>query len=393
MKYLFRRDTYFATIAVFIFMGLIALLPLNLGVFNPFKEALQDFDFNDVAYVSALNKESDTTLDNRIVIVNIGHLDRMGIADILEIVNAGKPKVIGVDVMFNGEKDPMSDGYLLNQFKTIPNLVLASRVDWSNKKNLIQQGVFKDGNINLGYVNFVGTEKGTIREFSPVEKENNKMHLSFAAAIVKIADSVAYQELLKRKKTVENIHYTRSPQKYLPIDGQQLLEGSVADHVFRDKIVLLGYISNSPYDIEDKYLTPMNEKFAGKTFPDMNGVMIHANIITMIMDGSYIKKVPSWITWTLAIILTWLHISLFIDYYIDNHIWFHLVAKIAQFVSAIFFVYLGLFLFNRFNVKLDMSVTVLAIILAIDVLYFYEAFTQWMHKKFNYKTIFHTNSH
>src|SRR5690606_39716695 len=115
--------------------------------------------------------------------------------------------------------------------------------------------------------------------------------------------------------------------------------------------------------------------------PDMNGVMIHANIITMILDGSYVKKVPSWITWTLAIILTWLHISLFIDYYIDNHIWFHLVAKIAQLVSAIFFVYLGLFLFNRFTVKLDMSVTVLAIILAIDVLYFYEAFTQWMHKK------------
>ena len=82
-------------------MGLIALLPLNLGVFNPFKEALKDFDFNDVAYVSALNKDKDTTLDNRIVIVNIGHLDRMGIAHLLEMVNAGKPKVIGVVFMFN----------------------------------------------------------------------------------------------------------------------------------------------------------------------------------------------------------------------------------------------------------------------------------------------------
>jgi len=393
MKYLFRRDTFFATIAVFIFMGLIALLPLNLGVFNPFKEALKDFDFNDVAYASSLNKDKDTALDNRIVIVNIGHLNRMQIADVLETVNAGNPKVIAVDIMFDGEKDPMSDGYLLQQLKTIPNLVLAARIDWSPKNDFLQQGVFKDQNINLGYVNFVGTEKGTIREFSPVENENGQHHLSFAASIVKIADSAAYQRLIKRKKTVENIHYTRSPNRYLPIDGEQLLAGSVADNVFNNKIVLLGYISNSPYDIEDKYLTPMNEKFAGKTLPDMNGVMIHANIITMILDGSYVKKVPSWITWTLAIILTWLHISLFIDYYIDNHIWFHLVAKIAQLVSAIFFVYLGLFLFNRFTVKLDMSVTVLAIILAIDVLYFYEAFTQWMHKKFNYKTIFHTNSH
>jgi hypothetical protein len=36
---------------------------------------------------------------------------------------------------------------------------------------------------------------------------------------------------------------------------------------------------------------------------------------------------------------------------------------------------------------MKMSVTV--IILAIDVIYFYEAFAVWMREKFGFKTIFH----
>ncbi len=391
MKYLFRRDTFFATFAVFISMGMLALLPLNLSVLNPFRVALEDFDFNDMAY-SELKKNQETPVDDRIAIVNIGYSDRLTLSRILEVVSADSPKVIGLDVMFDNDKDSLSDAFLFEQLKATPNLVLASKIDWSNDQ-ILKESVFKDTSIKLGFVNFVGTQKGTIRYFSPIEKENNHVHLSFASAITQKADPHAYQKLLDRKKTIETINYTRHQHKYALIDGAQLLEGLVVDNIFKNKIVLLGYVSTSPFDIEDKYLTPMNEKFAGKTFPDMNGVMIHANIISMILDGSYIKKIPSWITWSLAIILTWLHISLFIRYYIDEHIWFHLVAKIAQLISAIFFVYLGLFLFNRFNVKLDMSITVVAIILAIDVLYFYEALALWLHKKFNYQTIFHTNSH
>lgn len=392
MKYLFRRDTFFASIAVFVSMGLLALLPFNLSVLNPFRVALEDFDFNDMAY-SELKKNQETKQDDRMVIVNIGYLDRLALTRILQIVSNEEPKVIGLDVMFDNEKDSLSDAFLFEQLKTTPNLVLATKLDWNDSKHPLKQSVFKDTSLTLGFVNFVGAEKGTIRYFSPLEKENNNIHMSFASAITQQAYPQAYQKLIDRNKAIETINYTRHEHKYPLVDGTQLLEGAVVEGIFKDKIVLLGYVSSSPFDIEDKYLTPMNEKFAGKTFPDMNGVMIHANIISMILDGSYIKKIPSWITWSLALILTWLHISLFIRYYIDQHIWFHLVAKIAQLISAIFFVYLGLFLFNRYNVKLDMSITVVAIILAIDVLYFYEALAQWLHKKFNYQTIFHTNSH
>jgi CHASE2 domain-containing sensor protein len=132
----------------------------------------------------------------------------------------------------------------------------------------------------------------------------------------------------------------------------------------------------------------MNEKVAGKSLPDMNGIVVQANIISMVLDGNYIKKTPKWVAWVIAILIGWLHMSLFIRYYLESHIWFHLVAKLAQVFSAIFFAYLGMIIFDKFEIKLDMKYTLYVIVLAVDVIYFYEAFVTWMHKKYNYRTIF-----
>jgi CBS domain containing-hemolysin-like protein len=108
----------------------------------------------------------------------------------------------------------------------------------------------------------------------------------------------------------------------------------------------------------------------------------------MVLEGNYINKPPKWVAWLAAIVIGWIHMSLFIRYYLENHIWFHLVAKLAQVFSVIFFAYLGIFIFDKFDLKLEMKYTLYVIALAVDVIYFYEALVTWMHKKFNYQTIF-----
>jgi len=113
----------------------------------------------------------------------------------------------------------------------------------------------------------------------------------------------------------------------------------------------------------------------------------------MILDNKYVKKLPLWVTIVVAVLIGWLHMSFFIRYYLENHIWFHLVAKFAQLLSAIFFVYVGMYLFQRFRIRVDMSLTLVVIVLAVDIIYFYEAFAVWMHKKFEYKTVFHQKHH
>jgi CHASE2 domain-containing sensor protein len=192
---------------------------------------------------------------------------------------------------------------------------------------------------------------------------------------------------------VEVINYARKVKQYLVISGEDLLMGNVDESALKGKIVLLGYISTDEFDIEDMVFTPMNEKFAGKSTPDMNGIIVHANIISMILDRNYIKKLPLWFTILAAVVIGWLHMSFFVRYYLENHIWFHLVAKIAQIASAIFFVWLGMMLFDRYRVKLNMSLTVVVIVLAVDIIYFYEAFAVWMHKRFKFRTVFHQHHH
>ncbi len=71
------------------------------------------------------------------------------------------------------------------------------------------------------------------------------------------------------------------------------MSDGVDSSALNGKIVLFAYATPfNPMDIEDKKFTPMNEKYAGKSIPDMNGIIVHANIISMVMEDNFIKKVP-----------------------------------------------------------------------------------------------------
>ena len=139
-KYLYERDTVFATISVFIVIGLLALLPLNTGLLNPVKKAFADFDFNDLAYAK-VGKKTDS-IDRRIVIVNIGLADRALIAGMVEKVASQNPKAIGLDAYFDAERDPEADSLLRKILHSTPRLVMASRLRWE-KDSLIE---------NKGYI-------------------------------------------------------------------------------------------------------------------------------------------------------------------------------------------------------------------------------------------------
>ena len=397
-KYLYERDTMFATVAVFVFLILLGMIPINFYVLNPMKLALKDFDFNDIAYAKA-HKDEGIAIDRRIVIVNIGHLDRAELGFLIEKVNEYNPKVIGLDTYFEGPKElePQKDSILKEAFRKTKNLVAVSVADTFDHHIKIRENYFDDVLQKRGYANLVGEDVGTIRYYAPFEEVDGQKYPQITTAIVKEFNHAAYEKLEKRHKEVETINYTRSvneeKKKYQVLDPDQLYNDGVDSNMLRDKIVLLGYYSEDPYDIEDKKFTPMNHKFYGKQHPDMFGIVVQANIISMVLDGNYIKKMPKWVAWVFAILIGWLHMSLYIRYYLESHIWFHLVAKLTQVFSVIFFAYLGMIIYDKFSVRLDMKYTLYVIALAVDVIYFYEAFATWMHRKFKYQTIFSHHHH
>jgi len=391
-KYLYERDTLFATVAVFVFLIVLGMIPINFYVLNPMKTALKDFDFNDIAY-SKLEKGKYDSVDRRIVIVNTEHLDRAEIGFLIEKINTYEPKVIGLDIYFSSpkEEEPQKDSILREAFRKTKNLVAVSVGRWDKDSFNIVPNAFDDVLPKRGYANLIGEEIGTIREYSPFEKVNHQKYPQISSAVVKEFDPVAYRKLEKRHKHQEIINYTKRVEKYQVLSAEQVMTDNFDTNgkvKIKNRIVLLGYVNDNPNDVEDKKFTPLNSQVAGKAIPDMNGIFVQANIITMVLDGEYIQKMPKWVAWLVAIIIGWIHMSLYIRYYLENHIWFHLVAKLTQVFSVILFAYLGMIIFDKFEVKLEMKYTLYVIALAVDVIYFYEAFVTWLHRKYNYQTIF-----
>lgn len=394
-KYLYERDTIFATIWVFLFIVILGSIPLNLGVINPIKLGLKDFDSNDMSY-SKLGKAQNTPIDTRIVIINIGQADREGLAMMIDKAGSMKPKVMALDVLFYGPRDPYKDSLLSEVFKRNKNLIAAKQLVLSGKNGdtISSAGDYITTASQYAYVNFFNDSLSTTRYYEPfLEDYAKKSYPSFSSAIVKAYKPEAFEKLEKKGHHKILINYTRHVNQYIIYNYEDLLTGGLDDSALAGKIVLFGYLNNDRNDISDKKFTPMNERFAGKSVPDMNGIVVHANIISMALDNNYIKKLPSWANLLIAIFVCWLHMSFFVRYYLESHIWFHLVAKIAQVASAIFFVWLGIYLFDRYRLKVDLKMSLLVIVMAVDVIYFYEAWAVWMHKKFNYKTVFKPHHH
>lgn len=391
-KYLFKRDTILATVMVFVVMGLLALVPINVHVLDPIKMALQDFDYNDLAY-SQFNKNSHSSVDTGIVILNIGNAGRSEIGAMIKKASAEKPLTVGVDVLFNAAKNSGTDDTLQQLFTGSGKIVLAYQLE-INETVAEPQGFLFDKSTQKGFANFVGEEGGCIRYFAPQIKNKNEKFSSFAAAIMQVAYPGKYKILQERNDKTAQINYTRTADKFNVINGKDYLLDSANSASLKDKIVLLGFVSADENNVEDKHFTPFNKKSSGKTLPDMQGIFIHANIISMIKEEAYISKSPVWINWLMAFVLCWLSMGLYIRYFVDRHLWFHLVAKLAQLLSAIGFVYIGLLFYYKWDFKMNLTPTLVAIILAVDVLYFYEAITAWMHKRFGYHSLFiHAHPH
>ncbi len=385
MKYFFKRDTIFATISVFLVMGLLTLIPINLHVLDPLKLALTDISFNDLSF-SELKTHRNNAMDDKIVIVNIGNASRTEIATVINKVNEAQPKSIGLDILFLEAKEGPGDSALFAAIKKAPGIVLANKLEFDNKKGR-QDNYFQASSRHGGFVNFVGEKQGVIRYFSPFEEWKDSVNSSFAVAVVQVSDELKFKALQKRSHDLEFINYSRQADQYFTVEYNDLLTGKASPAAFNNKIVLIGFVDSNPANIEDKHFTPLNDKFVGKSIPDMNGVVIQANIISMILDNNYIKKTPGWLNWFFAILTTWIFMAYAFEYYLEKHMWLHLVLKSIQLIITVVFIYLGILFSKHLDVYVSLSAALAGIILSVDVLYFYAGFAIWANKKFKFETL------
>src|SRR5688500_11797259 len=65
---------------------------------DPIGQALKDFELTDHVFS---NLRPEPSVDDRVVLVNIGRLSRAAIAEQIRIISEYKPKIIGIDGFFN----------------------------------------------------------------------------------------------------------------------------------------------------------------------------------------------------------------------------------------------------------------------------------------------------
>jgi CHASE2 domain-containing sensor protein len=406
----FWFDCFLATMLVFLFMwGIFKLSQLNIfNAFDAVGKALADVELTD--YVFSQLRE-DPLADENIVVVNIGNLSRREVAQQIQIISKHQPKVIGIDSFFDCAtglrdtvncpqlKDTLGNLMLSNAIKEAGNVVLVTKLFQSD--SLINAGLnnyvdslersdeaFRDYALGEGFAT-LDTEAAfqddvkTCRSFFPAMKYQGKDHYAFSVRMAMAFDSLKVRKLLERGNYSEVINYrgnivdifhsTNYPQMFYTLDVGDVMTENFVPEMIKDKIVIFGYLGSEIGDPSwsDKFYTPLNNKMAGKANPDMFGVVVHANIVSMILNEDYVEQMAEWQEVLMAFLICILNVALFSLINQRLPLWYDGITKSLQLMQLVLYSFLMVIIFSKFNFKLNVTLTLAAVALVGDVFEIY----------------------
>ena len=385
----FWLDTIGGTLFIFFIIGFLLNMLDRLNFLDPIGDALEDMEFTDIVF-SRVREHPGA--DTNIVIINVGHLSRDGIAEEINIINSFEPKVIGLDFFLRSSKSPYGDSLLADALSKVKNLVMVSRLDYFNERTnsfdtLETSHPMFTKHSTTGFANLITEAENqdrfkTCRSFSATEQHADGKPLNaFSVKIAKLYDPDATARFLARQNENEVINYRGNiwsesgefANVFPSIDVEDVFKRNFEPEMIRGKIVLFGYTGASFGDPswEDRFYTPLNANYAGKTNPDMFGVVVHANILSMILNGEYINKMSTTASIIWGIILCYLNVVWFSYIYHRFPKWYDGLTKFIQVVEVFLIFAVIIIVFYLFNYQLNLTLGIAAVLLAGDSLEFY----------------------
>lgn len=364
--------------------------------------ALEDFHWEDFVF----KLRPDKGREERITLINISEGTRLDIARQIEVINSYHPRVIGLDVLFNcpgGIKDSVNCPFGID---TLANRALRTAIVNSNKV-VMSSRVWESKSVsedeyenydslelsdpefsrfaNHGFSNFVTDNVDTFsviqcRSFYPSIMIKGKRVNSFAVEVVMKYDSLKANKFLARRsiREVERfkeelINYRGNVGSYYysvfgrviskayyfdVIDYEELLTGNFHHELIKDRIILLGYLGERYLDdpaYENRFYTPLNPTLAGRSLPDMLGLVIHANIISMILNDDGINQLSPFWDFTVMLIVISLNIIFFTYLLQKNSVWYDSLGFLIPVLQIIVISWLRIELLASFNFRLDLE--------------------------------------
>jgi CHASE2 domain-containing sensor protein len=399
----FWLDCLITTAFTFVILAIIyGITQLHIfNAFDPLGKALNDMELTDIAF-SQLRE--DPPIDTNIVIVNIGYLSRGEIGRQIKTLSQFKPKVIALDIIFScpAGYDPIN---CPQAYDTLNNIIFGSAVQEVGSSMVVAEKLWqskalvnKYGDIALydsiehtdlelrqgAHEGFVNLETDAehqedlkvCRTYNPALLVNNALELAFSTKIAMLYDSVKTKNYLARDKYSEIINYRGNivdwhgassfPGRYMVLDWDQALDpNQFIPSAIAGKIIIMGFLGADLRDTswDDKFITPLNKNYAGKTRPDMYGVVVHANAVSMILNEDYIGKLDRWQEYVIAFIVCFLNVALFSLINRRIPLWFDGLSMLVQLSQIVLFSFLMIYFFYLFNFKLNLTLSLAVIAL------------------------------
>jgi hypothetical protein len=377
------------TLLTFLLMIGVTSIPLNFEFLNPIQSMFSDFDSTDIVF-SRIRKTP--IADERIVLVNIGNLGRSEVAQIIQTINRFEPKVIGIDAFFRKPRDPVEDSTFAQALSEVKNLVLVSELySYNDKKE--RYDTLKISNemfvqyAKTGFANLTTMGSGnqqefnTSRSFMPKAKiqdektAKTRLEYAFGVKVAELYNPSKAKKFLARDQVTEFINFRgnvvpsgpNSEIVFTAINYDQILgdELGFEPEVIKGNIIIMGFMGEKNYiekSYVDKFYTPLNENYVGKSTLDMFGVVVHANIVSMILNEEYIDELNPYLELLLAVVVCFFCASLFSYFFRHIGFWFDSVTLLAQFVFLIILFGVNVYAFLLYNLKININIALLCVV-------------------------------
>lgn len=273
-------------VLAFIVLGLMAFFTFNLSFLNPIKKVVQDFSMTDF-YYQVLMQADHYKESSLITIVDMTELtDRGDVAMALEAIEACGPKVVGVDIIFDGLKeDTVADEMLKDLAATYDNIVWSVKLcdyvdDQSGYSASLRSFFAEETKCKEAVTNMQRSlYSGLKRVFVTGWKLEGELLPSFAGML---ANSYAEKTVIETRDSEIKINFTPTTFTVIPWD-------SVICHpeLLANRIVLFGAM----HENADMHYTPLGQ---------IAGIELLAYAVQTILRENEVYEVEGTLFWTIS---------------------------------------------------------------------------------------------
>ena len=288
IKFLIHLDHLLITLLACLIMLVLGAFTFKTSLMSPVAKALKNLSVTDI-FFNIENSTMPADTCDIITIVDMTELTQRGdIGKLLSEIGDMNPLCIGVDLIFQGEKEDVEGNIILEEaISSICDKAVFSEklTSYDNKGNeftsTVKSYFCEVIPTENAYTNITDNmEKSTIRELTISERMNGEIIKSFAA---KIAEKVGADINNSNKNIIINY----KPTKFNVISYKEI---AAKRELIDGHIVLVGTMTEET----DMHLSPL-----GKTA----GIEIQAYSLLTILEHSDIYYLPTWVNIVIGILL------------------------------------------------------------------------------------------